>query len=161
MSLKDILPIRVSEKEIANLLDNSSWSSGLAWSQLEVLAQYFELYAVELGVEIISEGAVEPFLGLIISGEMSVIKSDGRGGKKEISKLGKSKAFGEISLIDGHPSSAAVIVSSRGELLAMSQIAFERLCLENSFVGVMLLKKIARSMSERLRQTSGRLVDFL
>jgi CRP-like cAMP-binding protein len=60
--------------------------------------------------------------------------------------IGPGKTFGEMSLIDGEPRSASAIALDDSKVLVLTE---------------MVLLKLAQLMSQRLRQTSDLLVDFL
>ncbi len=77
--------------------------------------------------------------------------------------LGTGKAYQQelLALIDGEPRSATCVATEPSVLLALTQAGFQRLCEERPALALKLLTRIAKLMSRRLRQTSGRLVDYL
>ncbi|HOE16577.1 MAG TPA: hypothetical protein PLX02_03800 [Syntrophorhabdaceae bacterium] len=64
-------------------------------------------------------------------------------------------------MIDGNPRSATAVASADTVLVALSKDDLNRLLKEKPYVGIKMLQKIAFSMSQRLRQTTGILVDYL
>jgi CRP-like cAMP-binding protein len=66
-----------------------------------------------------------------------------------------------MSIIDGEPRSAAAVTAVESTLLVMTADKFNRLLDEWPRVAVVLVMKIAKLMSQYLRQTSGRLIDHL
>ena len=66
-----------------------------------------------------------------------------------------------MSLLDDLPYSATATAKDLTKLVLITRHNFERLTEEHPILGVKMLKKIARLMSLRLRQTTGVLVDHL
>ena len=68
---------------------------------------------------------------------------------------------GELSLIDGEPRFASALAATYVTLLVLSKDKFVRLTKESPYLGVTLALKLAKLMSQRLRRTTGRLIDIL
>jgi CRP-like cAMP-binding protein len=66
-----------------------------------------------------------------------------------------------MTIIDGEPRSASAITVGEATLMVMTEDNFDRLVNERPRVAVVLVLKIAKLMSQYLRQTSGRLIDHL
>jgi len=150
------------DKEKAELLEETNWSDDFSWPQIEYMAAYFEVYDVPPETIILYEGNKQPpYMGLIIDGRARILKIDVQGEKKNLAYISKGKTFGEMSLIDGLPSSASVITESDVTLMVLSFDNYQRLIEDNSAAACQFLSKLARLMSSRLRETSCKLVDFL
>jgi len=149
----------LSEK--AEVLDGAKWFSDMEWSQIENLGAYFDLYEIPPGTDLFREGDLEAYLGLIAGGRVKVQKRGDDGVDREVCTLGTGKTFGEMSVIDTHPRSAGIVTVETLTLLVLTKSNFERLNNEAPNLGVLLLLKISKLLSERLRQTTGRLVDHL
>ncbi len=149
-------------KERADLLDSSIWGQDLTWSEVEYMSQYFSVYDLAPKVTILKEGSkLDPFIGLIISGSVSIIKEDIHGHKKVLTRIGKGKTFGEMSVIDGLTSSATVVTATDVVLMTLVKKNFHRLIVDNPTLGSKFLYKLLRIMSARIRETSGKLIDFV
>ena len=79
----------------------------------------------------------------------------------DIASLAKGAVFGEMSLIDGSPRSASIIANEDAILLVLTKDKFFYLMDHAPRLGLKLVLKIAKSLSLRLRQTSGVLIDYL
>jgi CRP-like cAMP-binding protein len=75
--------------------------------------------------------------------------------------LGPGRAFGEMSVIDAEPRSATLVAREPGLLMVLTGESFASLSDEHPRVALNLLQRMARSLSQRLRQTSGQLADYL
>jgi CRP-like cAMP-binding protein len=80
---------------------------------------------------------------------------------KLLSVINPGKIFGEISVIDNLPYSASLIAESDVIIVLMSRESFRQCIDERSIIGVRLLSLIARMLCERLRSSSGQLVDYI
>lgn len=100
-------------------------------------------------------------MGIVIEGQLDVLKRDQSGIHRTIAQIRAGKTFGEMSLIDGEPRSATLQVNRAVVMLIISKFQFERMSNEVPRVALKLVLMIARQLSQRLRQTTGTLVDAL
>ena len=148
--------------EKAEMLDNTSWGNDLKWNDLEYMAKYFDVYHLQANTILLKEGdKASPFMGLVLTGKVLIIKEDNKGRHKVLAKIPKGKTFGEMSLIDGLPSSASVITESKVDLLTIDGDKFHELAKDNPCIANKFLFKLLKLISSRLRETSGKLIDFL
>ncbi len=145
----------------SQLIEATQWARDFSAKQIDLLATYMDAYSVPRGAIIIREGGRGGHLVLIAEGKVAVIKDDSSATPKVMTTLGPGKTFGEMSLLDGGPPSATVAAATHATLLALSQRNLDRLIDKAPRLGVLLLRKIAGLMSQYLRQTSGRLIDYL
>ena len=80
---------------------------------------------------------------------------------KQIGSAGVGRIIGEMSLIDGEPRSASVVADVPTTLVVLTGEGFARLSSDVPRLAVKILLKISKLISQRLRQTSGALVDHL
>ena len=145
----------------SQLIETTQWAHEFSPRQIDLLATYMDAYAVARGTVIIKEGGRGGHMVLIARGTVAVIKDDSTRTPKVMTTLGPGKTFGEMSLLDGAPHSATVAAITDATLLALSQANLERLTDRAPRLAMKLMMKIARLMSQYLRQTSGRLIDYL
>lgn len=147
--------------EKSNLIESTQWADDFSFAQVKKLAKYVDVYQVPLETVLFFEGDKNAFLVLIITGEVHVVKFDSQRNPKKITTLGKGKTIGEMSIIDGEPRSASAVTAVDSTLMVMTAEKFTSLIDEWPRVAVVLVQKIAKLMSQHLRQTSGRLIDHL
>ena len=145
----------------AALLEATKWVPELNWDQMQTLADFLDIYEFPKGTTIFEEGATEEYLGIIARGAVRILKQDSRGSNKTITILRTGSSFGEMSLIDGSPRSAAALATENLSLLVLAREQFELLLDKKSKLGIIILTKLAKAMSLRLRQTSAKLVEYL
>ncbi len=148
-------------RERAEMLENTSLSMDFSWEELVTLAGYMGTLKYRKGMTIFEEGDREVFMCVVVKGGVNVLKKDERMAPKLVTVIGLGKVIGEMSLIDNSPRSATATAAADTTLVVLSKESMDRLFREKPHVGLKLLKKIAYSMSQRLRQTTGVLVDYL
>jgi len=147
--------------EKVDLLDSSLWGQELKWEEVKYMAKYFDVYNISPDTEILREGdSSQPYIGLIMKGTVDVVKKDIDGHDKKLTRIGKDKTFGEMSMIDELPNSASIITSSQVMLMALEKNKFQSLVEDRPCYGNKFLFKLLKLMSARIRQTSGKLIDL-
>src|SRR5207249_6759540 len=128
---------------------------------VELLAGYLRVYTAEKGSVIVREGSHEVYLCLLVDGKVRVEKEGDRRVAKSLGSVGPGKTFGEMSLIDGEPRSASIIAEEAATLLVLTGDDFGRLSSDVPRLAIKILLKIAKVVSQRLRQTTGVLLNHL
>ncbi|MCU7938653.1 MAG: cyclic nucleotide-binding domain-containing protein [gamma proteobacterium symbiont of Bathyaustriella thionipta] len=148
-------------EEKVDLLDASLWGQELKWEEVKYMAKYFDVYNIQPDTEILKEGdRSQPYIGLIMKGTVDVVKKDINGENKKLTRIGKNRTFGEMSVIDDLPSSASIITASQVILMALEKNSFRYLVKDKPSYGNKFLFQLLKLMSARLRQTSGKLIDL-
>lgn len=153
--------VDLSLLEKCNLIDGTQWANEFSFAQVKKLAAYVDVYQVAEESVLFFEGDKSAFLVLIVKGQVHAVKFDSRRNPKRIATLGPGKTIGEMSIIDGEPRSASAVTAGESILMVMTVEKFNLLLDEWPRVAVILVLKIAKLMSQYLRQTSGRLIDHL
>lgn len=147
--------------EKSNFIDATQWANEFSFAQVKRLAAYMDVHKVPPQTVLFYEGEKSTCMVLIVKGQVHVVKFDSHRTPKRIATLGPGKTIGEMSIIDGEPRSASAVSASDATLLVMTPENFHRLMDEWPRVAVILVQKIAKLMSQYLRQTSGRLIEHL
>jgi CRP/FNR family transcriptional regulator, cyclic AMP receptor protein len=145
----------------AEKLDLTNWTNDMDWKLVRNIAVYMSSYQIPKGGILFHEHAKEAYICIILSGSVKVIKEDSDSGQKVLRRFGQGRLIGELSLVDGHPRSATVVAAKDTTVLIFTRNRLEALVYRRPKVAAQLLLKIGKDISERLRQTSGVLVDFL
>ena len=147
--------------EKSNLIDGTHWADEFSFAQVKMLATYMDVYRVPKETVLFFEGDKKPYLVLIVTGQVHVVKYDSHRNPKRIATLGPGKTIGEMTIIDGEPRSASAVTADSAVLMVMTDEKFNRLVDDRPRVAVTLVLKIAKLMSQYLRRTSGRLIDHV
>jgi len=157
ISANDAELLTIDEK--ADLMDQTLWLQDFQWNELKTLGQFAEVYSIEQGKLIFSEGATDCYMGIIVSGKVVVGKSSSEGKIQAICKLSKGMTFGEMSLIDDLPRSASVKTIEPSQVVIITKKNFYALLGKHPKLFAMLSLKISKLMSSHLRRTSALLID--
>lgn len=130
-------------------------------AEIETLAEHMHAYTAEPGTIILQEGRRDPYMYLLVSGRLSVFKEADHSEQRQLAVITKGRTIGEMSLIDGQPHSATVVVDQQSTLLLLTREHLNTLSQANPRVGLSLMRRIAGLLSNRLRMTSGKLIDHL
>jgi len=147
--------------EIIEMLDSTQMYSDFSGDDINMFAEYLHAYSAKEGAVIYQEGERAGHVCILVKGRLKVLKSVGFGEDKKLVDVRPGKSIGEMSIIDGMPNSATVMVSTTSTLLLLTKNNLQKVTLEHPALGVKLLWHFASLLSQRLRQTSGKLIDYL
>lgn len=150
-----------SSNYIASMLEDAHMLKDLEWGQIEALANYIQLYKAAPGTVLFNEGDKGDFMCIVLEGKLEVRKEDNQGVSKTVSVVSMGRSLGEMTMVDGEPRSASAVAVDESMLAVLTQENFKLIMQDRPALAVKLLYKIAQSISQRLRQTSGMLVDYL
>ena len=140
----------------AQILERTKWASEFSWKHIRKICQYIEPVKAKEGAVVFREGDNARSLGIIVKGSIDIIKDN-----KRVTTLKSSQTFGEMALIDGEPRSATGIAAEETIIFFIGEAALVQLTEDDPKLGVQLLWKISKLISQRLRQTTGLLVDYM
>jgi CRP/FNR family transcriptional regulator, cyclic AMP receptor protein len=155
------LGLRLSKKQRAELLDETRWSRDFDWQEIELLAGHMDLQSVTAGEEVFREGETGEYMGLVVRGRIAILKEDSSGRRRRITTIVAGKTLGEMSLLDLEPRSATAVADTDALLMVLTRKKYGHLIDDYPRLAIRLLTNLARMMSQRLRRTSGILVEFL
>ena len=153
--------LHLTHRPITELLELAKWAEDFTTTQLEQLALFFTPYSAETGLTLIREGLRCSFICLICEGEVDVIKESSIGRSKKLQSFGPGKVLGEMSFFDHAPASATIVVKKEAVLLLMTEENYKSLCEQQPHLALVITIKLIRTVSQRLRQTSGKLIDLI
>lgn len=126
------------------------------------LATIVEEKSYEDGGTVFKEGEEGDAMYAILEGAVKIVKmiDPQKGLTKDLAILSAGDFFGEMSLIDKSPRSAAVVSLGSSKLVRVSRQAFQDLLQKSSITAAKLLFGIIQTVSGRLRQTNSELVTL-
>jgi CRP/FNR family cyclic AMP-dependent transcriptional regulator len=147
--------------KIASLLEACRWNPDLSWEQLLRIAKYFEAVHASPGDAILHEGFHDTSLAVIAKGSVQIVKKDSHDAQKTLATVNAGRTLGEMSFVDCQPRSADCIATTDSVILVLSQDEFKKLIAECPTLACRILSRIAQTLSQRLRKTSGQLIDCI
>lgn len=159
--------LKYAQLELARLpalrrqLEASEALSELDGDEIAYLLELLQGYRLGCGDVLFREGEPAAYMGMLLEGRLIVSKRNEDAAGKPLYRMAAGKVFGEMAMLDGEPRSATLSAAEDCSIAVLSREAFERLCRERPVIGLKLLRRIARLLSQRLRRASGLLVDYL
>ena len=142
-------------------LEDQQWARRFEFKDLEALGNSIQSFSIPQGSYIFEEGDNEAFLFWIVLGSVEVVKKDQNDNEILLTRVKRGRVLGEMSILDGEPRSASCRAAQDTEIFVLTAKEFEKLCKTAPTTALILIRSIARTVSRRLRQTSGALLDRL
>ncbi|MEP6673172.1 MAG: cyclic nucleotide-binding domain-containing protein [Chthoniobacter sp.] len=128
---------------------------------LSVLEEYNLAWLFEAGRErpvaagevIVTEGVRGEFVYLILDGLFAVLSASAGG--REVSRLGPGETFGEMSFLDGRPTSATITALEDSTVLAITRADLEAELPQDAGLAAHIYKALAIIVTGRLRKLAG------
>jgi len=117
-ALVERVRLLVKHRLLADLLEHSPVLAGVP--NKGALVQAFDVRAMSKGATVFEQGASPPGLFFVLHGDCEVWVTDADGNGTQVAELQEGDAFGEMSLLTGEPTSAAVLMPGGGLLLHLS-----------------------------------------
>lgn len=147
--------------ELCNMIAGTQMFRDFEWHDIEALSDYMQAYEAGKGLTLFKEGENGSYMCLIIQGKVDVCKKDQNDKIKVVASIGAGKTLGEMAIIDGEPRSASAIAIEPTTLALLTKVNFQRIVSEKPGLATRILLQVSRLLSQRLRRTSGQLVDYL
>lgn len=129
--------------------------------EIAVAARYMQAYQVNKGATVIQEGDAGDYMLLIIHGRIEIFKRDFTGIQQSMAGAGPGMAVGEMSMIDGETRFATCIAMEATTFAVLTRDNVIELILDRPALGAKVLIKIITLLSQRLRHTSAKLLEFM
>lgn len=132
---------------------------GLTEEELSRLAAHCQDVQFPAGDILFREGDPGDTMYILTRGRVRIFKSLSIGVDKTLAVVGPGEIFGEISLTDGGPRSASAEVLLDSVALSVSRDDLDRVAGITGALGVKLYRRLAETVSMRLRATNDLLRD--
>jgi CRP-like cAMP-binding protein len=130
-------------------------------AEVRLLAHFMNVYQAPAGIEIIREGEGGDFMLMMIEGKVEVLKRDRWNTPQLIAVVDAGKTLGEMSMIDGEARFASCVASEPTVLAVLDRENLARIIVEQPMLGAKILMQMVLMLSQRLRATSGRLLQMM
>ena len=127
-------------------------------AEIAVLGQFMPAYEADAGTAIISEGDPGDFMIILIRGLVDVSKLDSGGLASRIAVVQEGYALGEMSMLDGEPRFCSCIALESTFFAVLARSELTELIRQQPGIGAKILIKLVHVLSQRLRNTSMKLV---
>ena len=130
-------------------------------AETRLMSHFMQVYRATAGQEIIREGEAGDFMMVVVEGRIEVFKQDRWNAPRLIAVVDEGKTLGEMSMIDGEPRFATCVAVEPTLVAVLTADHLARIILEQPILGAKILMQLALMLSQRLRHTSSRLVEYL
>jgi CRP-like cAMP-binding protein len=103
------------------------------------------------GDTVVTAGALEQSLYLVLEGQLEVLAENGRRKYRKIASVGAGSVIGELSFFDGGARSALVRATAPAVLAELTPADFEGLAAASPVLARRLLFDLGRILAQRLR----------
>ena len=155
------LPPEKARAIVSEMILSLSLFQDLPRSELDRLASLVDLCEVGEDSTLFLEGEEGGFIGLVVEGIADLSKQKTERVSVRVASEGTGRILGEMALVDGERRSATAKFPKGGKVLILSKANFEKILSQYPSLGVQLLIRICRLLSQRLRKTTGLLAEKL
>jgi CRP/FNR family transcriptional regulator, cyclic AMP receptor protein len=147
--------------QIYGLVGRSLFFAEFSREDISILAGYMDVFRVQPGEIIITEGDGGDYMLLIVEGYVDILKKGMRQEQQHMTTVGPGMTLGEMSMIDGEPRFATCIATEPTVFAVLHRDDMAKIILDHPSLGSKILVKLVSMLSSRLRQTSARLLQYL
>ena len=147
--------------DIHGLMAKTPLFSGLDIEETRKLGAFMYVYEAPAGVTIISEGETGDFMMLLMGGMVDVLRRNRYNFPSRIAVAHSGHALGEMSMFDGEPRFASCVTLEPSRIAVLTRDAMLLVLHDEPRLGSKILLKLVQLLSDRLRQTSAKLVSYL
>ncbi len=147
--------------QIHGLMAQTPLFSGLDIDETRKLGTFMYVYEAPPGVTIINEGEAGDFMMLLMQGMVDVLRRNRYNYPSRIAVAHSGHSLGEMSMFDGEPRFASCVTLENSRIAVLTRDALMLVLGEEPKLGNKILLKLVQLLSERLRQTSAKLVSYL
>jgi CRP/FNR family transcriptional regulator, cyclic AMP receptor protein len=146
---------------VFGLVGRSQFFADFTREDTTLLSEYMTIYRAKSRQTIISEGDLGDYMLMIIQGEVDIYKKNLLGESQLLATAGQGMTIGEMSMIDGEPRFATCVAARETLFGVLSREAMVKIILEKPSLGAKILIKLVTMLSNRLRQTSSKLLQYM
>jgi CRP/FNR family transcriptional regulator, cyclic AMP receptor protein len=147
--------------EIHGLMAKTPLFSGLDIDETRKLGAFMYVYEAGPGLTVINEGESGDFMMLLMNGMVDVLRRNRYNYPSRIAVAHAGHALGEMSMFDGEPRFASCVTLEASRIAVLTRDALMLVLADEPKLGNKILLKLVQLLSERLRQTSAKLVSYL
>jgi CRP-like cAMP-binding protein len=119
------------------------------------------VYRSHNGQAILREGDHGDFMLLIVSGTVDIFKQGADGERQLMTSVAAGMTLGEMSMVDGEPRFATCVATDTVLFAVLTRDAMASIIVEQPSLGTKILIVLVTMLTQRLRQTSARLLHYM
>ena len=135
--------------------------SELGTTDLELITKFMHVSRVDKSGVVFKEGDPGDYVCFLVEGTLEVLKASDQGAERRIAELESGSSIGEMAVIGEFLRSATVKSLTDATLLTLTRDRFNQICNDYPWIGVKILRAIARLLSVYLKKTSDNLSELM
>ncbi|UCE32231.1 MAG: cyclic nucleotide-binding domain-containing protein [Burkholderiales bacterium] len=147
--------------QIHQMMARTPLFSGLDIDETRKLGAFMYVYEAPAGVTVIKEGEAGDFMMLLIDGMIDVLRRNRYNFPSRVAVAHAGHALGEMSMFDGEPRFASCVTLETCSIAVLTRDAVLLVLQDEPRLGNKIMLKLVQLLSERLRQTTAKLVSYL
>lgn len=148
-------------EQIRRVVGHNALFDDFTVEDLKQLGPYMHVYRAPPHGVLISEGERGDFMAFTIDGLVDVTKKDRWDVVKRIAVVQAGAALGEMSMIDGEARFASCAAIESTTFAVLTRVKLQEMVTKEPRLASKILMKLVFMLSQRLRQTSAKLVNYL
>ena len=148
-------------EQIRKVVGHNALFDDFTVEDLKHLGPYMHVYRAPPHGVLIAEGERGDFMAFTIDGLVDVTKKDRWDVVKRIAVVQAGAALGEMSMIDGEARFASCAAIEPTVFVVLTRVKLQELITKEPRLASKILMKLVYMLSQRLRQTSAKLVNYL
>lgn len=152
--------MRTPAAELKAFLSSIAVFGGTSDETLQRLTPLLLEERFDKGATLCRQGEPGLAMYVVLEGEVAVERRTSSGSIVRVMRLGPGEFFGEMTLIDPQPRSAAVVATRPCRILSLENRALAQLYREDVHGYVMIVQNLCRELSRRLRKADARICEI-
>lgn len=161
LGLKPVGRATEFSEQIFGMMAKTPLFSGLDMDETRKLGSFMFVYEAPAGITLIQEGETGDFMMLLMTGMVDVLRRNRYNYPSRIAVAHSGHALGEMSMFDGEPRFASCVTLEQSRVAVLTRDAMMMVLNDEPKLGNKIMLKLVQLLSDRLRQTSAKLVSYL
>ena len=146
--------------DATNLVLQSSLGTELVQEEADLLGSLMTLRELADGEFLISEGAADDTLHVLVAGKLEVVKSTGADEYASLAVLREGDLAGELSFVDGEPHTVGLRALCDSRVLSLTRSDFEGIVADNPRLVYKVMRTVARSAHQIVHRMNYEFVEL-
>ena len=148
-------------EQILGMVGHSPFFADFDRNDVKVLASFMRVYRADPGTVILREGEHGDYILLLLQGKVDILKKDHHDVQQRMTTVTPGMTLGEMSMVDGEPRFATCVATEPVTYAVLTRDSVVNIILEQPTLGAKLLVKVVSLLSQRLRYTTSKLLEYM